>query len=186
MSRYQSPRAKFGSKAMPKPVDHNQLQYVPPPTIASTNFMPVEVNTISLTPRSPPTSAWPDVDEAGVGPYIGPDVSKVGVGPRDVVLGASKFAQTSTQADDVTPNEICIHPTGMDRLTCGEKNATVVFYLVTGIVILAVFADFWLFLHRSRKAKKNKRRGCVEDGIQQTLQKDTGRITPPLKGQNYG
>jgi len=171
---------------MPKPVDHNQLQYVPPPTIASTNFMPVEVNTISLSPRSPPTSAWPNVDEAGVGPYIGPDVSKVGVGPRDVVLGASELAQTSTRADDDTPDEICIHPTGMDRLTCGGKNATMVFYLVTGIVILAVFAGVWLCLHRSRKVEKSKRRGCVEDGIRQTLQKDLMRITPPLKSQNYG
>jgi len=101
-------------------------------------------------------------------------------------LGASKFAQTSTRADDDTPDEICIHPTGMDRLTCGEKNATVVFSLVTGIVILAVFAAIWLCLHRRRKAKKNKRRGCVEDGILQTLQKDLRRITPPLEGQNYG
>ncbi len=87
--------------------------------------------------------------------------------------------------DDDTPDEICIHPpTGMDRLTCGEKNATVVFYLVTGIVILAVFVAIWLCLHRSRKVEKNKRPGCVEDGIQQTLQKDLRRITPPLKGQN--
>lgn len=142
---------------MPKHLDPdiNPLQYVPPPPIDIDN-MPVEVNVVSLlNQRSVPAS----------GPATGPGVHEVnietctlaeyGLSARDV--GASKFANPAI-ADE------CAEPTGMNRLTYGKKDATLVFYLVTGFLLIVLFALFGLCVSRSRK-KGKKRQSYEEAGV---------------------
>lgn len=174
MSRVQSPESKFGSKAMPKPVDHNTIQYVPPPNIHSTNFMPIEVNVISIAPGSAPTisTAWLGADKAAIAPVInvldGRTTSDIYIPerfvPRDDREAASKFNVRVSSETGKEDADLCENPKGMDRLTCGEKDATLGFGLAVLVLLVVIFglAGFWI--ERQKKRKGQRARSWTGEG----------------------